>query len=276
MANNKFLLGCDPELFLINPNSGKPVSAFGLIKGTKDTPFKVDKGAYQVDGLAAEFNIDAASSYEEWEHNIKVVMDQLKKATPGYDFSHSPVAIFDKDYFDAQPEESKELGCNPDFNAWLGGAETPKPDNKTTMRTAAGHVHIGFTEDAEVGSVYHDEVCQMVTKQLDYALALPSLMFDKDKLRRSMYGKAGCYRPKSYGVEYRTLSNFWIFSKEYRAWVYDTTIQALKDLQTGNLYYEKRGDWVCDAVNNSRVEDYIKYKNDTSYDRIVERALKAG
>ena len=35
-----------------------------------------------------------------------------------------------------------------------------------------------------------------------------------------MYGKAGAFRPKTYGVEYRTLSNAWLFSKKLQSFVY--------------------------------------------------------
>ena len=45
---------------------------------------------------------------------------------------------------------------------------------------------------------------------MDYTLGLDSLLLDSDTRRRSMYGRAGSFRFKEYGIEYRTLSNFWI------------------------------------------------------------------
>lgn len=46
--------------------------------------------------------------------------------------------------------------------------------------------------------------------------------------RRELYGKAGAFRPTSYGVEYRTLSNFWLRRKEYMQWVYAQTHRAFE------------------------------------------------
>ncbi len=39
---------------------------------------------------------------------------------------------------------------------------------------------------------------------------MPAIILDKDKVRTRNYGKPGNFRPKPYGMEYRTLSNFWI------------------------------------------------------------------
>jgi hypothetical protein len=51
---------------------------------------------------------------------------------------------------------------------------------------------------------------------------------DNGILRKKLYGKAGAFRPKSYGVEYRTLSNFWIFEEKYIDWVYSAVESSLQ------------------------------------------------
>jgi hypothetical protein len=79
----------------------------------------------------------------------------------------------------------------------------------------------------------------MATKQLDWSLGLGSMLFDNNpaaKKRRSLYGAAGCFRPKSYGVEYRTLSNSWLASKELMEWVFATTKKSIEDLMDGKAY----------------------------------------
>ena len=41
--------------------------------------------------------------------------------------------------------------------------------------------------------------------------------------RRKIFGRAGSFRPKNYGIEYRVLSSWWIGKPEYTALVYSLT-----------------------------------------------------
>ena len=189
----QILVGADPEVFV--KQNGAFVSAYGLIEGDKEHPTLVNKGAVQVDGMALEFNIDPASSEDEFSHNITTVFEQLKLMVPNHEIAVVPVADFSLDYIRAQPEKARELGCNPDFDAYTGFVNK-KPQAERPMRTAAGHVHIGWGKDMQG----HDEQARAATIQMDFFLGLPSLFYDDDVRRRSMYGKAGCYRQKSYGV----------------------------------------------------------------------------
>lgn len=244
------LVGADPELFI--RQNGKFVSAYGLIKGDKKNPLKVDKGAVQVDGMALEFNIDPAKDGDEFYMNIQTVMQILRNMVPDYEHALVPVADFGKEYIDSQPTEAKELGCDPDFNAWTG-AINEKPNVELPFRTASGHVHIGWTEGEQPEDMNHVELCRMATKQMDFYLGLPSLFFDEDKRRRSMYGKSGAFRPKPYGVEYRTLSNAWLSSEKLIRWVFNNVQKGMQELMQGNRMWEKYGD-IQEIINNSDKE----------------------
>lgn len=235
----QILIGADPEVFM--RKDGKFISAHGAVKGDKKNPFKVDKGAVQVDGMALEFNIDPASSADEFVDNITSVMATLQSLVPGFELVADPVARFGLEYIQAQPEEAQELGCEPDFNAWNDGEPNPKPDGEKDFRTGAGHVHIGWTKDMDINDPHHREACIMLTKQLDYYLGLGSLLYDDDSERRTMYGAAGAFRVKSYGVEYRVLSNAWLKSPSLMRWVFETTQKAVADLFEGKAAYAKWG-----------------------------------
>lgn len=238
MSDIKFLIGADPELFVRDP-SGNLVSAFGMIPGTKDSPFEVEHGAVQVDGMALEFNIDPASTVKEFNRNITAVLAQLKEMIPpGYQFDFSPVAHFGQDYIDAQPEEAKALGCTPDFNAQQGGVVNPSPNSTTGFRTASGHIHIGWTRGQDIDVPEHMEACIMAVKQLDVTLGVAQRAWDRDIIRSQMYGKFGAFRPKHYGVEYRTLSNTWVNDADRRSFVFHTAMAAMEQLMEGNRIYE--------------------------------------
>lgn len=219
-------VGADPEFFV--KKFGKLWSAHGLIPGTKENPHKVDKGAVQVDGMALEFNIDPAESYSQFEDNMSTVLSSISSMIPGYEVFIEPVADFGLDYIKSQPKEASDLGCSPDFNAYTKAAN-PRPNVDTPFRTASGHVHIGWTDEpVDIDDEGHLEACRILTKALDLYLGVPSLLWDKDDRRRSLYGAAGAFRPKPYGMEYRVLSNKWISSPVLRQLVYENTIEAVK------------------------------------------------
>lgn len=228
-----FLLGADPELFVFRGDT--PVSAHDLIPGTKAKPFAVPGGAIQVDGTAAEFNINPASTFEEFNDNMTQVIGALDDYLPSdCHLRNIPVVVWDEEYFDTLPWTAKELGCMPDFDGWTGRKnKKPKLKSKPTLRTAAGHVHIGFTEKASLQNVDHIRNCQRMIQLMDWHVGSWSCDVDTDTTRRLLYGKAGACRYKNYGVEYRTLSNFWIFDEELRYEVWSRTASACWDFVAG-------------------------------------------
>ena len=239
----EFLLGADPEVFV--KIGDKFLSAFGLIKGDKKNPYKVPYGAVQVDGMALEFNIDPATNEREFVNNIQAVMATLQAMVPDYELAAVPTAYFGAEYIAEQPRAATELGCEPDFNAYTG-EENPTPNAKLPFRTGAGHVHIGWTEGAD--DPVHLDMAQQLVRELDVILGLPSMVLDGDTKRREMYGKAGAYRVKDYGVEYRVLSNFWIQSEELIEFIYRGVTRAITNLSEGNTLHTK---YDIEAIINS-------------------------
>lgn len=228
--------GCDPELFIVN-SDGEFVSAEGLIPGTKQEPFRVEGGAVQVDGMAAEFNIDPVTNFEDWLSNVTRVQGALRKMLPtGHKLVPAASVTFSKEVWDATPDHAKQLGCEPDFNAWTMEINPP-PENleNPTMRCAGGHIHIGWTEDIDVTDPDHVSSCTDLVRQLDWYLGSWSCLADKDKVRRSLYGKAGAMRFKPYGVEYRVLSNFWLTNKAGHLRMWNRLQTGINSMRTNFL-----------------------------------------
>ena len=253
------LVGADPELFM-KTMDGEFVSAsdsdcFARIPGTKMEPYKVPYGAVQIDGTALEFNIDPAKTVDEFVGHIREVRRTLTSMVPGYNVVAEPVARFEPNYFKFEiPSSAQELGCNPDFNGWTEKAN-PRPDPAgEPMRTAAGHIHIGWGEGFDVEDKDHFLLCCKVARQLDYYLGMFSLLWDSDNTRRTLYGRAGAFRPKTYGVEYRVLSNKWLNSESLMRWVYNTVQCAMADAFNDNWAEDFYGDIAQHVIDNNEVD----------------------
>ena len=243
-------LGSDPELFVTK--GGKFRSAYGLIPGTKKEPHPVENGMVQIDGVALEIGITATDDEDTWVNNHKSVLKQLRDMVPEeYEFALVPACKFNFRHLNAQPDEAKELGCDPDFNAYTLEAN-PRPNAATTLRTASGHVHIGFCEDADITDPAHIQRCATLVKQLDCYLGIPSVYWDHDEDRRKLYGKAGAFRPKPYGVEYRVLSNAWLKDENLMRFVFRGANLAVEKLLGGQRPFLDIGEArVADQINKS-------------------------
>lgn len=222
----KFTIGADPEVFIGDANTLKFRSAHDLLPGTKDNPYRVPNGAVQVDGMAAEFNIDPAEDLESFQENLSSVQQTLQQMIGDNKILNQTSAYFDQEFTKDIPPLNLMLGCDPDYNGWTCD-ENIKPEADSFMRTAGGHVHIGgfFAEDPF--SPEHFETSARLARVLDETIGVYSLLWDEDDDRRTMYGQAGAFRPKTYGMEYRTLSNKWIFDPKLTSFVYRGVKRAL-------------------------------------------------
>lgn len=235
-------LGCDPEVFLVNVAS-KFVSAVGLIPGTKEEPEPIAGMAegftVQQDNVAMELGIPPASSAEEFDQSIRQVLLGVKAYHKGLSQSMVSSAVFPKSQLNTAG--ANHFGCEPDYNAWTG-EPNPKPVlPEKGFRSAGGHIHVETSLDKRA-----------VIRGLDLYIGLPSLFLDPDgHARRVLYGKAGAYRPKSYGVEYRTPSNFWIFSETRRMWVFNQCLTVVEQVGAGRVFLDYR---VQEAIDSNNLE----------------------
>lgn len=234
MPSSGISVGSDPEVLLFDPVSRKHISAIGLIGGTKEMPRLVSKGCVQEDNVMAEFNCHVAYSEDEFVSNIQGVLSDLKAIVPGLEFSRQCAAEYDDT--ELTHPQAMEAGCEPDFDAWKIKMNPRPKVAMGNLRCAGGHVHVGYdfktgtknTREQEFNRVYF-------TRALDVTLGVPSILMDPDTKRKQLYGKAGAHRPKPFGVEYRTLSNFWIWDDSTIRWAFrgaERANQIWKERQT--------------------------------------------
>lgn len=214
-------IGADPEVFW-KTRAGIPQSVEGMIPGSKYDPSPVEKlgpGYFiQVDNVAAEYNIPPCSDAKSFSSAIGKGLKHISTIARKKKFvlAIEPALHFPIDQ--VTTPHALVLGCEPDLNAWLQKMN-PRPIPPMTLRTAAGHLHFSWVGGD--GEAPLDEEKIAITKLSDVFLGVPSVLATKKSERRSLYGKAGCCRLKEYGVEYRTLDNFWIATKVWREHAYN-------------------------------------------------------
>lgn len=233
-------LGSDPEVFLQDVKEN-PISSIGYINADKWHPMQIPDMAegftLQEDNVTLEYGIPPASSADEYVAHIQAVMQKSLEYLPNLSFSKLSCIVFPKEQM-GDPR-AFIFGCEPDVNAWTGEInKRPEPPHEF-MRSAGGHIHVETKEDP------FDVVCAM-----DLYLGVPSILMDKGEDRRKLYGKMGACRPKPYGVEYRTLSNFWIFDEKYIRWVWNQTERSINNKIN---VFESR-DLIFEAINNNNKE----------------------
>lgn len=242
----KFTIGADPEFFL-KTSQGKLIPSIGRIGGSKVHPKPIMGGggfAVQEDNVAVEFNIPPANTRTEFIQNISQTLDYLVEEVKqkGLEISITASAEFPSDALDHP--KAKEFGCDPDFNAWSFKENPPPKCDNPNLRSAGGNIHIGTKLD----------IIQVI-RAADLFVGVPSIQYDDDVQRRKLYGKAGAFRPTSYGVEYRTLSNFWLREKKYVGWVYDQIEAALlfvekKQVKNPKAFLSEDRDDIENCINN--------------------------
>lgn len=252
MANQQnILVGTDPEVFVVNP-VGKIIPSIGLIGGSKDTPRDIGIGSLQEDNVLAEFNTHPAASREDFRKNVTDVLGELQRTLLPNTISIKPSHTFEMDDLHRYGPVAFQFGCDPDFCAYTGAPNVaPDPIMVGGLRSAGGHIHVGMNLSSE------REVMALVIA-MDLFLGIPSVLLDDDMDRRRLYGKAGAFRFKPYGLEYRTLSNFWLQNDTYINWVYDNTIVAANRFYELNDLVKKAGISVEDIQNTINRADRVR------------------
>ena len=254
-------VGSDPEVFL-RDSSGELVNAQQVLPGHKEHPFPTPNGSIQPDNILAEFNSRPAGNVIEFVENHKLIlsdlMDFIKPLDLQLDFIASALA---SDELLSDPM-CRIAGCQPDFNVWKCEVGAKKPTlfaNKkanyrdTNIRAAGGHLHISF-DQADEDTSFANRF--KFVKALDYNLGVMSVLHDPDQDRRKYYGKAGAFRPKVSahtdpynGVEYRTLSNFWLKSEELMKLVYSKVQEVYENLEELSDKAEYYSDSIQKIIN---------------------------
>jgi hypothetical protein len=240
-------IGTDAELFLASTEN-EIISAEGIIPGTKHEPFQFSERnryfAVSLDNILAEFCIPPSKSESEWLQNIKTSMDYVNflASKENCKAVAVPAARVDKKYL--QTPNARLFGCESDYNVWIR-AVNPKPKAAGNLRSGGFHVHLGYEQP-------ETSVTEAWIKTMDLFVGVPSVLQEPSNERKSLYGKAGAFRFKDYGAEYRTISNYILQSEELTKWIFRATQNAIDFVNAHDVtILDEYMEQIVDAINNN-------------------------
>lgn len=249
-------VGADCEVFLQDKASQKIVSAEGIIRGTKDVPFVFDETnkyfCTSLDNILAEFCIPPAKTAEEFYAHLKKSIGYVNNTIPKeLCVAITPAALVDDIWL--MTPNAQRFGCEPDFNAYTGFVNQRPFGVNPNLRSAGGHLHIGYDNPTpfNINDYMGDVERCTIIKTLDLFIGIPSIIMEPENMRKQLYGKAGAFRPKEYGVEYRTVSNFYLDSDNLISWAYNAVQNAVDFINNGHTIPEGTSWYINDAINNN-------------------------
>lgn len=226
-------LGTDAEVFWIK--NGEPFPVCGLLGGTKLDPRPIPELGngfmIQEDNVTAEFNIPPCKTADQFSDAIEKQLEwnRIQARLHGCEISIVPSLVFHPK--NLQTLQAQTFGCDPELNAWSRTRSRVSDAYRLSLkkefpkimelRTAAAHIHTGFLVDGQVSNDM--TIKERLVKLQDLALGIPFGMLEEDPTRMFLYGKFGSFRPKPYGVEWRTLSNRWLSNPTYRKVIFTVT-----------------------------------------------------
>ena len=303
-------LGGDPEFFFANkegttigsekilPKDGISSSPEGNV--TYGAENNKNTGKTVIDGVQAELHPRASTCREVLASEIALCFRSLKDTlqAKGVKVVVAPLVDVSQNEIDSLTPQSQVFGCEPSRNIYQNAEESSiKVDAKKYLkRSAGGHVHLGnyyanvlneaarnlTPGDREYGGRFAIATrTEKVLKQmpetlipiLDIIVGNTCVLLDQNEgniERRANYGRVGEFRVKPYGMEYRTLSNFWLKSYPLMSLVYGLARFAVHLVEQST----PENDYVAALMGAVNRDDIIKAINENNFDLALSNFKK--
>lgn len=239
-------LGTDPELFV--KAGGELLPAFEFLPAKS---FALCEGNVRAfwDGFQAEYTTyghECLSWLVDDVHaGLQLVRQTARQRAPGAELSLANVVEIPEGIRRLAKAQHVELGCDPSINVYgMRGRRVDDP-RELPYRVAGGHIHLSLVP-------YQRREVDELVKTLDAILgvwAVGAARHIDNPIRRQLYGLAGEFRLPKHGLEYRTLSNFWLCHPAIMNLTFEIARTTLEFALTG-----RRSSW---ATNDREVVDVI-------------------
>lgn len=242
-----FSMGSDPE-FILTDEQGSFCSAVEIVPADSENRISKNGHTFYHDNVLAECGIRPASGKEAVLDSFQECFKLYAELVSPYRLQARASATYGDDQL--RTMAARTVGCRPESCAYTMDflPSAAEAIETTGFRSAGGHVHLGV-DNPEIWQ--HENTAHYAPKMLDLFLGIPCMFMDHDptsKARKALYGTAGSHRRQNYGVEYRTLSNFWLASPILVGLVHDIcefVVQFVNDKRYLEFWTEN-----ADAIAN--------------------------
>lgn len=285
----RLTFGCDPEFFFAK--RGRVVGAEKILPqdgivyepgtaGKRDGDYTTvgnGKSKVIIDGVQAELNPRPNTCRANLGNEISACFRSLYekiKDDPTLKVKFSPSVKVTKKEMQSLSEKSKQFGCAPSKNAYRGKNKVGITDaSQYFNRGAGGHLHFGSFHEREESEKKLIQNAKRIVPMLDILLGNTCVLIDRDPSnveRRKHYGRAGEYRLPPHGLEYRTLSNFWLKSYQLMGFVTGLGRQAISIVRAA----ERGSGWEKAFLEAVDMKDIRKAINKNDYDLALKNFNK--
>lgn len=276
-------IGADPEIF-VEDDKGEVIPAFKFLKAASDNgvlkygDYRADSQKIYWDGWQAEFTVNAGTCMQVMSDNfhnaLKALWAAAVRHNPKAKLSAKTLIEVPLDVLAKTANKYVEFGCKPSYNAYGFAGALDQPGKQITYRSAGGHMHFGWGKFSK----QNEYQIPLIVKALDAILAVGcvSMFAEFDHpMRRRYYGLAGEYRLPPHGLEYRTLSNAWLFHPIAANMVFDmgrliANVGANQLIDVWEHNEKETVDTImhCDVKNARKILD----KNETVFKKLLTTA----
>lgn len=234
----RYSLGADPEMFAVDKrNSLVPAFTFlppkEGVAGAHNDPFW--------DGFQAEWSVSPDVCLNMFLGELREGLKRFHTVckAKGYKPTFRNVFRINPKWFAEEiSDQFVQLGCMPSDNAYHMKGKCMEDGRQLPHRFAGGHMHFG----SWIEQPPYQHLIQTLDKICGVWAVGAAANFDS-AVRRQYYGLAGEFRTPTYGrtlnnetkygLEWRTLSNFWLIHPQITQVTWEIARMALRWAETG-------------------------------------------
>lgn len=221
-------VGFDIEFFTAQKD-GLIVPVCGLVGGNKHEHRKLGNYEVHEDNVALEVNSPVFTQVKEclgWLSGLKsglnIVLDKANIPLHIAQTRHQHVIKFPKTDLAKAGPQALEIGCDPDFSAYVKDFKAPRELKLGSFhegnRYVGGHIHLGYSTHKDISPHYIARILHLIS-------IWAGVQSSGERL--TLYGN-GLFRPKPYGIEYRSLGTGSLLTEQGLSFVACAFILARK------------------------------------------------